>query len=133
MTKTRKILIIDDDLDDQVLLIEALRDWDAAINLQTATNGHHALELLLNSLHDLPNLIFLDLNMPRMNGIQFLHEIKKREQLRDLPVIIYSTSSDQKDMAETARLGAEHFITKPTGLSELKLRLRSVLSHEWAH
>ncbi|HZG26575.1 MAG TPA: response regulator [Chitinophagaceae bacterium] len=133
MNKARKILIVDDDSDDQVLLMEALHELDSSIRFQTATNGHHALELLNNNLHDLPNLIFLDLNMPRMNGVQFLHDIKKRQELRDLPVIIYSTSSDQKDIAETARLGAEHFITKPTGLSELKTRLKSVLSHEWAH
>ena len=133
MNKVRKILIVDDDSDDQVLLIEALQDLDASIKFQTATNGYHALELLHNSVHDLPNLIFLDLNMPRMNGIQFLHEIKKRQALRELPVIIYTTSSDPKDITETARLGAENFITKPTGLNELKIKLRSVLSHEWAH
>ena len=133
MNKVRKILIVDDDSDDQNLLIEALRDWDASIKFQTATNGHHALLLLNNSLPELPNLIFLDLNMPRMNGIQFLHEIKKRQEFRELPVIIYSTSSDPKDVTETARLGAENFITKPTGLSELKITLKSVLSHEWAN
>ena len=133
MSKVRKILIVDDDSDDQVLLIEALRDLDATTKFQTATNGHHALELLHSSLHELPDLVFLDLNMPRMNGIQFLLEVKQRQELRAVRVIIYSTSSDQKDMAETARLGAEHFITKPTGLSELKLKLRSLLTHEWAH
>jgi CheY-like chemotaxis protein len=129
MNKGRKILIIDDDLDDQVMLKEALQDLDTSIKFQTATNGFIALELLHNNIKDLPDLIFLDLNMPRMNGMQLLAEVKKHNEFSGLPVIIYTTSSDPKDISDTSRLGAVYFITKPTGLTELKIKLRPVLSN----
>jgi CheY-like chemotaxis protein len=129
MNKGRKIMIIDDDLDDQVLLKEALHDLDISIKFQTATNGFIALELLHNNIKDLPDLVFLDLNMPRMNGRQLLAELKKHRELSALPVIIYTTSSDPKDISDTSRLGAVSFITKPTGFAELKLKLKPVLSN----
>ena len=64
-------------------------------------------------------MIFLDLNMPRLNGKQCLAELKREAHLRDIPVIIYSTSSEKRDIEETSRLGAAHFLTKPNKFEEL--------------
>ena len=71
---------------------------------------------------------FVDLNMPRMGGMQFLKEIKQTETLKDIPVIIYTTSSNPGDIAKTKELGAVSFVTKPSRFSELCSFLQSLVS-----
>jgi CheY-like chemotaxis protein len=93
----------------------------------TATNGYEALELLAIA-NTLPDYIFVDLNMPRMGGMQFLKEIKQHDTLKNIPVIIYSTSSNPADIAKTKELGAVSFITKPSRSSELCKLLQSIVS-----
>lgn len=113
MSKISTILIVDDDLDDQELLQEAIRDVDESARCLCAGNGEEALHLLQNGTSYRPDLIFLDLNMPRMNGKTFLAKIKKLDGLKRIPVVIYTTSKVEEDVTETRALGAEQFITKP--------------------
>lgn len=127
-------LLIDDDLDDQEIFALALQQVNPELKCVSATSAHEALaKLALPS--PLPAYIFLDLNMPRMNGKECLREIKKMSHLQDIPVIIYSTSSLRNDVVETLRLGASEFITKPFSMPELVAVLRSFFEkqHTFAH
>ena len=118
MAKQRSFLLVDDDPDDTFLFGEVLHDVDPSIEFRTAANGQEALDLL-KSMHSLPDVIFLDLNMPRMGGVECLSEIKADEALKAIPVIIYTTSSQSKDIEETIQKGAVCFITKPSNMKEL--------------
>jgi CheY-like chemotaxis protein len=122
--------IVDDDPDDQELFVEALQGLDEACNCVTAFNGQEALQKL-NEIPSSPDFIFLDLNMPRMNGKQFLAEIKKIKTLRDIPVIIYSTSTDKKDILDTIELGAVYFLEKPNRFNDLTKALSNIISRKW--
>ncbi len=88
MSKNRVFFIVDDDTDDQELFIEAVSEVDETIKCLSASDCEIALDLLKNRKMELPDMIFLDLNMPRLNGKQCLAELKKQAHLRDIPVII---------------------------------------------
>lgn len=126
MRYNQLLFLVDDDIDDQEIFKSALAKVDERLNLLTANNGYDALQLLA-SRETLPDYIFVDLNMPRMGGMQFLKEIKKTEILKDIPVIIYSTSNNPKDVISTEQLGAVRFITKPARFSDLCLLLQNLL------
>ena len=132
MKQNRTFFIVDDDVDDQELFIEAVNEVDKSIRCFSATSCEEALDALIHMKIPLPDLIFLDLNMPRLNGKQCLIELKKEATLKDIPVIIYSTSSEKKDIEETSSLGAAHFLTKPNKFDELCRSLTFVISQDWA-
>src|SRR4051794_29147937 len=112
-------LLVDDDLDDLSLFEQVLKEVDASVGLTTAKDGLEATEILLSK--DLRfDLVLLDLNMPRMNGKECLRFIKNNAAISDLPVIIYTTSSLSKDIEDCMVSGASCFITKPSGIPELK-------------
>ncbi|CAN5364987.1 response regulator [soil metagenome] len=120
------ILMIDDDLEDQDLFAETLHSIDSSIQCLSAVNGERALTLLRSlSIH--PDYIFLDLNMPIMNGFEFLKEVRKLKQF-STPIYIYTTSSEKKHNDESIMLGASKFITKPSSQSELREILERVFS-----
>ena len=112
------ILLVDDDTDDQYVFKDALQTVDSSIIVDTAIDGIDALQKLSENKTN-PQLIFLDLNMPRMNGKSFLKEIKSSQELESIPVIVYSTSSNPTDVEEAKALGAKDFITKPNSYNEL--------------
>jgi CheY-like chemotaxis protein len=128
---SKTFFIVDDDIDDQELFIEAVNEVDRSIHCLASSNCEEALDMLKSGKMDLPDLIFLDLNMPRVNGKQCLAEIKKESSLRDIPVIIYSTSSEKRDIEETSRLGASYFLTKPNKFEELCKALSHVVKTDW--
>ena len=131
MNTTRTFFIVDDDIDDQDLFIEAVNEVDKSIKCMSVSNCEEALDLLRNRKISMPDMIFLDLNMPRLNGKQCLAELKKESHLADIPVIIYSTSSEKRDIEETSRLGAAHFLTKPNKFEELCKAISFVVSKNW--
>jgi CheY-like chemotaxis protein len=124
--KYRHILLIDDDEDDQEIFTTALEEVSKSITLTALGNAPEALRKLLTGA-PLPDLIFLDLNMPLMNGEQFLAEIKRNVQLQSIPVIILSTSSNLATVELTKKLGAIDFVTKPDRFDELTRILKTVL------
>ncbi|RPE14177.1 response regulator [Chitinophaga lutea] len=126
MTTTPSILLIEDDIDDQEIFTSALAFIDNGIVCSVAANGYEAI-MHLNNAATLPDLIFLDLNMPMMNGSQFLREVKAGHKAKDVPVIVFSTASDMKTIQESRQLGAEQFITKPEKFSELVGMLHGLL------
>ena len=100
-----------------------------------AENGEHACSILERNFEAslTPGLIVLDLNMPKMNGTQTLKKLKADERFKDIPVIIYSTSSLKKDIDETKAMGAVHFLTKPAAFRELCEAIENVLSIKFSN
>ena len=127
MQSTFTLLIVDDDEDDKEMFIEVATEIDSSINCIKAANGLEALQLLKKE-EFFPDFIFLDLNMPRMNGKQCLVHLKQNEKLRSIPVIIYTTSKMAEDIEEAKRLGAVHFITKPSSMITLRKELEFIFS-----
>lgn len=120
MDATQIIYIIDDDLDDQVFLIEAIKEIDLSIECFTAMNGQEGLKKLDTRVVPHPSMIFLDINMPRMDGYKFLTAIKSHQQFMSVPVIVYTTSSNEKDRQEMMQLGAMDYIVKQPDFTALK-------------
>ncbi|HZH96411.1 MAG TPA: response regulator [Flavisolibacter sp.] len=118
---TEKIfLLADDDADDTQLFCEALEDIDPSIVCYCAADGKKVMEILENKELEKPQVIFLDINMPGMNGWECLAQLKNNEAYRHIPVLIYSTSSHQKEANLALDLGALCFFTKPSDFIELK-------------
>jgi CheY-like chemotaxis protein len=127
MLQNQLLFLVDDDIDDHEIFKSALAKVDEDLALLTATNGYEALNVL-STASTLPDYIFVDLNMPRMGGLQFLKEIKQTDSLKDIPVIIYSTSSNPSDIAKTKQLGAISFVTKPSRFADLCSLLQSLVT-----
>lgn len=133
MKENMSFLIVDDDADDRMLVIESVREIDETIECKIARNGEQALELLRNIEVPLPNFIFLDIRMPRLNGKKCLFEIKKDERLKHIPVIIYTTSKAVEESKELRAMGAFHFISKPRNADEIFYLISFVMDeHEEA-
>lgn len=120
------VLLIDDDTDDVSLFLEALAETGHPVHGFSIDNGPEALEKL-SSGKITPDLIFLDINLPGMNGWDCLTLIRTTENIRHIPVIIYSTSSHKREADKAERLGATGFLTKPYDYKELTTILQAVL------
>lgn len=131
MKKNKIILIIDDDEDDRLLFYDAVSQVDLSITCIHASNGIEGVELLRCGNRLLPDFIFLDLNLPRLNGFQCLVEIKKDPNLLKVPVIIYSTSKRVEDIVETKKLGAAYFLTKPVLFKDICNAVSFVIGNKW--
>ena len=114
-----RCFLIDDDLDDQEIFLMAMQQFDASIRCDFASDGAKALEQLKADAVDVPDCIFIDMNMPRMNGIDCLEQIKKIDHLKDVPACMFSTSADPTLVARAKALGAIDFIIKPADIMEL--------------
>jgi CheY-like chemotaxis protein len=122
-------MIIDDDPDDRDLFFEIVNQIAPDYNCLWGKDGVDGL-LKLSELQTMPKYIFLDLNMPRMNGKQCLAEIKGHKKYRDIPVVIYSTSRQEADIVETKKLGANFYMTKPNLFTELREAITELLVDE---
>lgn len=126
MMNPKKILIIDDDPDDQEFLLEAIHELYPDAHNVIKSDGAAALEYIEHNPPP-PTLIFLDLNMPLVDGYEFLSKFKNRPRNNSSRIIIYTTSSHPNDMARTRELGADDFMTKVADLGVLKKRIRQVV------
>ncbi len=124
------IFYTDDDVDDQDLFRDALAEVDDSLVLTTASDGDVLLSLLSSPPPE-PRIIFLDLNMPRMNGYDVLREMRANEHMRNYPVIVFSTSTDEATIATTRMLGADRFVTKPRTYDGIKKALRLCMATNW--
>jgi len=122
-------LLADDDHDDAELFSEALSRVDSTITLQHVDNGTGVFEFLKNKANPQPDLIFLDLNMPKMSGWQCLAQLKNNPAYRDIPVIMYTTSSHYRDTEIALDLGAIGLVTKPSEFKTLKTIISSIVSN----
>jgi CheY-like chemotaxis protein len=114
------ILLADDDIDDCLFFKEALEELDLPTQLSTVHDGEQLMQHLTAKTNEPPHVLFLDLNMPRKNGVACLDEIKHSKRLRALPVIIFSTSYDEHIADQLYQQGAHYYICKPTNFSQLK-------------
>lgn len=122
-----EVMMIDDDDDDRMFFLEVVHGHYPGIRCTIAENGRSAMnKLVVDQVR--PQLIFLDLNMPVMNGWEFLAEIKKHNQLAEIPVVVLSTSSDPRTVSETRALGARDFFTKPDKLKQWKSMLQHIFN-----
>lgn len=123
----KHIFLVDDDLDDQELFLLALEKIDVSFSCTVASNGSEAYNKLL-AKQVAPKVIFLDLNMPLMNGKEFLTKIKSEERFSNIPVFVFTTSSNPRTRNEVKQLGARDLITKPNSFNELISLLSPILA-----
>ena len=118
--KSFRVLLADDDKDDCLFFEEAIAELTATTNFTTVHNGEQLMQLLTNETMKLPDILFLDLNMPRKNGFECLAEIKSNSKLKYLPVVIFSTSYEQDVVNLLYDNGAHYFIRKPSEFALFK-------------
>jgi CheY-like chemotaxis protein len=121
-----RILLIEDDDDDRSFFLEAVRQINPALNVSSLSAADEALEKLVSGEIKV-DIIFLDLNLPRMKGAEFLEKIKLAGDLKKIPVIVLTTASDPDTMEIIKKFGAKAFITKPGSLDELQRTLGAIL------
>ena len=127
----KKILLVDDDVDDQVIFLDALSEITTQVDCITAGNGLEALTTL-KTLTPLPSLIFLDLNMPLMNGFECLENLKKDNQYKKIPVVIFTTSDNPMDVVRAKKSGADLFFTKTPDFQLLKTKLLDIFKTDFS-
>jgi CheY-like chemotaxis protein len=123
--KQLNILLADDDTDDRQFFSMALDAINISTKLETVVDGEKLMDYLSENIHQLPDVIFLDLNMPRKNGFECLTEIKLNQKLNQLQVVIFSTSFEQEVVNLLYKNGAKYFIRKPSGF----LQFRKIINH----
>ena len=126
---SQKVILIDDDPDDHEIFAMALIEAMPEAVSVLYDSAENALSELSQSTENLPDYIFLDLNMPRMNGMQLLELLKKEEHLVNIPVIIYSTSILPSIKTQALQLGAHDFLAKPASHLELIKNLKKLLNN----
>jgi CheY-like chemotaxis protein len=126
--KQLNILLADDDIDDCIFFKEALDELPLSTHLTVVHDGEQLMQLLTNETNELPDVLFLDLNMPRKNGFECLSEIKLSKKLNQLPVIIFSTSFEQEVVNQLYQNGAQYFIRKPSEFSQFKKIIQQSLA-----
>jgi DNA-binding response OmpR family regulator len=120
------ILNVDDDFDDRELFCDALKAIDPGITCFQANGGEKALDFLSTS-GTIPDFIFIDINMPRMNGYECVKAIRLNKDLKSLQIVMYSTSFNPKDVDKFSDLGVR-FLTKPNKFSELVTLIRNMIT-----
>ncbi len=130
MDNKQEYFLIDDDEDDREIFLLALEKANVNFSCSAAKSGPVALDMLNTDTGFIPDFIFVDLNMPLMHGKECLQQIKSMPRFANTSVIIYTTSSYDKDVEETRRLGASHFLVKPPGIGILAKTLKRILNNE---
>jgi len=125
------ILYADDDAEDREIFFEAIQEINPVIKVLLSKDGQDALEIL-GVLKQTPDFIFLDINMPRVNGMECLIKLKSDDRLKNVPVIIHSTTVDSREEKKLISLGADEFISKPNSFEELKGSLYKVLMKKYS-
>ena len=122
------LLLADDDNDDCLLFEEALLELPILTHLSVVNDGEELMQYLNKNIADLPYILFLDLNIPRKNGMECLKEIKGNPLLRELHVVIFSTAAELDLVNSLYKNGAQHYIRKPSEFTQLKKVMEHALS-----
>ncbi len=126
MRDSRPVLLVEDDSIDAMTVQRAFRELKVTNPLRRATNGEEALAYLGDEANDKPCVILLDLNMPKMNGTEFLRIAKADPVLRRIPVIVLTTSSEERDVVESFRQSAAGYIIKPVDYRNFVEAIRTI-------
>jgi CheY-like chemotaxis protein len=122
----KPILLVEDDAIDTKTVIRALKEIHVTNNLVNARNGKEALEYLMNEDNEKPCIILLDLNMPKMNGIEFLKVAKQDELLKMIPVVVLTTSKEEQDKIDSFRLSVAGYMIKPVDYRKFVEVMRTI-------
>lgn len=122
----KPILLVEDDVVDAMTFKRALEDLHIRNEIVHSANGEEALEYLRDENNEEPCFIFLDLNMPRMNGVEFLEIAKGDERLRRIPVVVLTTSDSEKDVVESFELSVAGYMVKPADYQKFVDSIRTI-------
>ena len=125
MNRAKSIFLVEDDEDDQIFFAECIDRIENAVMYGIASNGREALHTL-DACHTLPDMIFMDINMPLVTGLECLTEIIKNPRLNKIPVIMLSTDTGYSEIAR--QLGAKAFIKKPTDCTTLQKKVAQLIN-----
>jgi CheY-like chemotaxis protein len=129
MEKKTTLLLVDDDEDDREFF--SMVALENNCNVITLNDGVHLLEQVMNDESELPDLVFLDINMPLMNGLECLQHLRQIEKCKLLPIIMYTTSGNENDIMEATAYGANAFVRKPNSLKDLQKYIITLTSIDW--
>lgn len=122
-----KILLVEDDIDDVELLRDSFTGNNLTVDLHVFSEGDKVASFLKEP-DFMPDLIIIDFNLPKVHGREILKMIKKHEALSAIPLVVFSTSAAQEDIAYSKQFGAAHFITKPTSVDGFNRAIQILLS-----
>jgi len=125
------ILLADDDPDDRLIFIKAFSELQLRTVVHTVNDGIELMEYLTQKVAPRPKIIFLDLNMPRKNGLECLKEIKSNKKFKEILIAIYSTSASERNIEDAFRFGANVYIKKPNDFRTLKKVLDRTVVTSW--
>lgn len=126
MRNSKPVLLVEDDSIDAMTVRRAFRDLKLSNPLVHRVNGEDALEYLMQPDADIPCMILLDLNMPRMNGIEFLKVIKQHDALKRIPVVVLTTSNEECDVLESFRMCVAGYIVKPVDYKKFVEAIKTI-------
>lgn len=134
-TEIRRILIVDDSPKDIELIISALSENNLGNEIDVAEDGEEALDYLykrgaFSHIVKLPAVVLLDIKMPKMNGIEVLRHVRSKSRFKGIPIIMLTSSSEEKDLAECYKLGANSYVVKPVDIIGFMNAIKSV-GHYW--
>jgi CheY-like chemotaxis protein len=116
--RSKLILLVEDDPDHELLTIRALKKSNVANVIRVAHDGEEALEILLDEHAELPQIVLLDLKLPKVDGLEVLRKIRDHEKTRLLPVVILTSSDEERDVLQSYELGVNSYIRKPVNFTE---------------
>jgi CheY-like chemotaxis protein len=128
----KNILLVEDDEDDAIFFIDVVKEINNSLNVHQAKNGREALEKL-HEMVILPDLIFMDINMPVMDGFECLKQLKSQIHLKQIPVVILTSFNKNSEPKFSKAFGASFFLSKPTTLLLLKKKIRNMLNLNFLH
>lgn len=118
MSSQARILLVEDNMHDAELAIRALTKNNLANSLLHVEDGQEALDFLFNDENEMPNLILLDLKMPRVDGLQVLRALKEHASKKVIPVVVLTSSKEERDIVESYKLGVNAYIVKPVDFDQ---------------
>jgi CheY-like chemotaxis protein len=129
-SQIHSIIVADDDSDDRLFLEDVLREIAPSKSVTSVKDGQELLSLFT---HFVPDLLLLDLEMPRKNGLECLKEIRSNPVTKDLPVIVFSSTNRNYNIDVAYEMGAHIFFSKPHSYDDLKLAMQTILSLDWSN
>lgn len=122
----KKVLLVEDNADDEHLTLRAMRSSEVQNVVQVARDGAEALDVLFGPESTVPDMVLLDLKLPKVSGIDVLAKIRENERTRTLPVVVLTSSDEERDISECYMRGANSYVTKPVDFEEFIEAVRQV-------